>query len=482
MDGTTKTYFIFNDTSNGAATTTDKNAASVFEWNDNLKTLVVADDENNRAFGLDQAQSYTDFKTYAATNSYSWGQFTAVAGTEQPDQPETPVEPDTPVEPEQPDTPDTPAMPSTQKEIVAAAYALGTGEALDGEYTLTGEITNVKQYDTSSTNICLTISVEGKDFYCYWMRDNANGDNAALAVGDTITVTGTIKNYNGTIEFDKPTLGEVVKAGTETPVDPDTPVEEPDEPQDPDTPDAPAVSSGLSEGVAYIVSASNANGILYLKGTITDGRFDCSTNEADAVYVYVENVEGGQLLYMLRLKQKIYFVFEDKAAGGSTTTDASEATVFEWNEELSTLVVADDENNRAFGAGKTSTYESFSVYDAGQTDYNWGQFTAVVENSEPSDPETPDQPSDPETPDEPGNTETPENPGETEDPEDEGDNSSDETDSEADSATDSASNDAINDMLGNLTAGCQASIGASMAGMALLTAGFALLKRKKEND
>jgi LPXTG-motif cell wall-anchored protein len=36
--------------------------------------------------------------------------------------------------------------------------------------------------------------------------------------------------------------------------------------------------------------------------------------------------------------------------------------------------------------------------------------------------------------------------------------------------------------MANVMAGCQASIGASMAGMALLTAGFALLKRKKDNE
>ena len=67
------------------------------------------------------------------------------------------------------------------------------------------------------------------------MRDNANGDNKNLAVGDTITVTGTIKNYNGTVEFDKPTLSTVVKDGAETP---DTPVI-PDEPDTPVTPDVP---------------------------------------------------------------------------------------------------------------------------------------------------------------------------------------------------------------------------------------------------
>lgn len=138
-----------------------------------------------------------------------------------------------------------------------------------------------------------------------------------------------------------------------------------------------SVTSGLQEGVAYTVSANNANGTLWLKGTISDGRFDCSTSSSDAVSVYVEDVDGGQLLYMNVNGTKTYFVFADNSQGGSTTTDASAATVFEWNADLHTLVVAEDGNNRAFGVGKTSTYTNFSSYDSSQSNYNWGQFTPV---------------------------------------------------------------------------------------------------------
>lgn len=344
----------------------------------------------------------------------------ASGGTAVPDIPDTPVTPD---------EPEIPTTPTTEEEIINAAYALAEGESLSGSYTLTGNVTHVKEYDASTTNICLTMSVRGIDFYCYWMRDNANGDNKNLAVGDTITVTGTIKNYNGTVEFDKPQLTKVVKAGN-TPVvpdEPDTPVvpDEPDTPVVPDTPVTPPVTSGLKEGVAYTVSANNADGILYLTDSITDGRFDCSTNAKDAVSVYVENVSGGQLLYMLNGTSRVYFVFADKASGGSTTTSASSATVFEWNSSLNTLVVAEDANNRAFGAGKTSTFASFSAYDANNTDYNWGQFTAVggevgpsvpdtpVVPDEPNTPDTPVVPDEPNTPDQPGSSTTPdENEGE----------------------------------------------------------------------
>ena len=136
------------------------------------------------------------------------------------------------------------------------------------------------------------------------------------------------------------------------------------------------VASPIEVGTGYKVTADNANGALWLKGTITSGRFDCVTNEADAAVVYVEETTGGYLLYMNVDGTKTYINMADKAAGGSTTTDATAATVYEWNYELNTLVVADDTNNRAFGSGATSTYTNFSAYDI-SGDYNWGQFVAV---------------------------------------------------------------------------------------------------------
>jgi hypothetical protein len=59
--------------------------------------------------------------------------------------------------------------------------------------------------------------------------------------------------------------------------------------------------------------------------------------------------------------------------------------------------------------------------------------------------------------------------------------SSDDTDSAVDGDETDSTAAGKQDMLGNLTAGCQASIGASLVGMVLLTAGFVVLKRK-ENE
>ena len=101
-----------------------------------------------------------------------------------------------------------PVAPSDPKQIVADAYALAEGATLPYKATLTGEIIEIGTYNEQYGDITLKIVVEGKEFECYALK----GENLLdLAVGDTITVTGTIKNYYGKVEFDKPTLDAVVK-------------------------------------------------------------------------------------------------------------------------------------------------------------------------------------------------------------------------------------------------------------------------------
>ena len=70
--------------------------------------------------------------------------------------------------------------------------------------TVTGVVTKIDSpYSEEYKNITVFIAVpglEGFDIECYRL----SGEGAdILAVGDTVTVTGTIKNYKGTIEFDK---------------------------------------------------------------------------------------------------------------------------------------------------------------------------------------------------------------------------------------------------------------------------------------
>ena len=98
---------------------------------------------------------------------------------------------------------DIPGIKTTPADIVDAAYALADGQSMYVDYTLTGVITNVDTaYSSDNENITVTIAVEGKEdkpIMCYRLK----GDGVdVIKVGDTITVTGTLKNYKNTIEFD----------------------------------------------------------------------------------------------------------------------------------------------------------------------------------------------------------------------------------------------------------------------------------------
>lgn len=134
-------------------------------------------------------------------------------------------------------------------------------------------------------------------------------------------------------------------------------------------------------GDKYIISANNANGTLYFKGTVTGGRFDCSTNKDDAVVVTASTVEGGVILSFQMGGATQYIVMDDTSTGGALTTNVNEATIFEWSAEHNTYIVAEDSNSRAFGAGVTSTYNNFSPYDTSSSTnagkYNWATFTKV---------------------------------------------------------------------------------------------------------
>ena len=93
---------------------------------------------------------------------------------------------------------------TTPEEILKALYALEQGKTLyGGPYTLTGKITAVNTaYSADHKNVTVTIAVEGFEDYpvqCFRMV----GDGAdVIGVDYVITVTGTLKDYKGTKEFD----------------------------------------------------------------------------------------------------------------------------------------------------------------------------------------------------------------------------------------------------------------------------------------
>ena len=88
------------------------------------------------------------------------------------------------------------------QQIVDEAYALPEGACLPYTATLTGTVISIDTpYSSTYQNITVTMAVEGREdkpIGCYRLK----GEGAdTLAVGDIITVTGTLTNYYGTIEF-----------------------------------------------------------------------------------------------------------------------------------------------------------------------------------------------------------------------------------------------------------------------------------------
>lgn len=141
-----------------------------------------------------------------------------------------------------------------QGPILDAAYGLGEGETLaGGPFTLTGVISSIDtEWSEQYKNITVTIVCDGdteRPIQCFRLQ----GEGAAtLAVGDTITVTGELKNYSGTIEFDaKCNLDKVVKAeGGE---------EKPEEPVTPDVTIVTDFTVPFANGNQIVIVASNFN-------------------------------------------------------------------------------------------------------------------------------------------------------------------------------------------------------------------------------
>ncbi len=106
-----------------------------------------------------------------------------------------------------------PAPLGSQTEIVDMAYALEVGATLDAPATLTGVVTEIDTpYSAQYKNVTVIMTVEGREdkpIMCYRVKGDGAED---IMPGDTITVTGYIKNYKGTIEFDQGcTLDKLVK-------------------------------------------------------------------------------------------------------------------------------------------------------------------------------------------------------------------------------------------------------------------------------
>lgn len=147
---------------------------------------------------------------------------------------------------------------NTDEELLKAAYGLQTNTALKGRHTLTGTITEVNTaYNGQYNNVTVTIKVEGLEQYpiqCYRLTDGEGVTVVGkLGVGDKITVTGAIKNYNGTVEYD---AGCTVDSYTLT----DKPDDTPD--------DTPTTTAEILEAVYALGENESLKGVYTLTGDV----------------------------------------------------------------------------------------------------------------------------------------------------------------------------------------------------------------------
>ena len=417
----TTQYIVIDDTAAGASFTTDKFQATIFEWNADVQTYVVADDANNRAFGVGKTSTYTTFSCYDVSNTtYNYGKFTPVnnptiekgeggkptggsSGNQSGNQGGT-----------------TENFGIIEAPVAGTAYKFGMAQGnLDyAVYYLAGGMSSYYMATTTSVSDAIDVYIEetngGYYFYCFvggaktyinfvvsgthvngayestastvyrfdteskTLIAEVEGEDYWLATrnDNTYTTMGPCKvSYAG---FYGQFYGEGGVAGGN---------------QGGNSGNEGGNQGGNEggnqggttvtpiAGDKYIISADNANGTIYFNGKVTSGRFDGSTNKDDAVEVTVSTVEGGFVLSFQMGGATQYIIMEDTSTGGKLTLNASEATVFEWNAELNTYMVAEDSNSRAFGAGVSSTYNNFSPYDASSETnagkYNWATFTKV---------------------------------------------------------------------------------------------------------
>ena len=262
----------------------------------------------------------------------------------------------------------------TMQEIVDKAYALEVGSALEGEATLTGSVTKVDTpYSEQYSNVTVTIVVDGREskpIKCYRLK-GTNADK--VAAGDLITVTGIIKNYNGTIEFDQgcEMTNWVQGGGTYVPEEPDVP----DVPVVPDQPDVPVVPT-----TAYKMSMyqGKVDKTVYFTGAMDGFYLATSENIEDAVDIYKEEVEGGEYLYFMVGDTANYlYIFKNGTyTNAGLTEDVSLASVFVLNEEYNTYVTTVEGNEFFLGTRNDKTYTTIGACGV---NYISSNFKAVLE-------------------------------------------------------------------------------------------------------
>ena len=296
--------------------------------------------------------------------------------------------------------------------IVDLAYSMQPGEALPDTYTLTGVMIGTDTpYSAQYKNISVVIVVEGKEdkpILCYRMK----GDGAdKIGKGDTITVTGILKNYNGIIEFDTGcTLDSWKNTGTDAPATtPDIELKpgggtgEVEKPDAPTTNLVPEVVETPAANTAYkfVLNQKGLGQYLYITGEMDGYYYGTTADPAAAVDVYLETVSGGYRVYFLKNGVKTYLEMAKSGTHNNVIFTTAPTKTLKWNAEIKSVTCDIEGEDFYFG-----TYNTYKTFSASQVSRITGEnasamdstnfvarFATLVEGEEkPTEPTTPTEP------------------------------------------------------------------------------------------
>ena len=299
---------------------------------------------------------------------------------------------------------DEPVVDMTMQEIVDAAYELDNGGILPNKHTLTGVITSVDTpYSDQYGNVTVTIVIDGREskpIKCYRLA----GDGAdKINVGYTITVTGMLKNYNGTIEFDQGcTLDSYVKGeAPDVPVIPTTPATQPTTPSGGILVPETVTNPKTGKAYKFYLTQKNLGKTLYLTGEMNGYYFATTENHEEAVDVFVERVSGGYRLYFMKDGEKTYIEMARSGTHNNVIFTTEPAKTLKWNADINSYTCDLDVDGEitTFYFG---TYGTYSTFSASKISYVTGDnadtmdetnfvahLATMVETEAPVEPTTP---------------------------------------------------------------------------------------------
>lgn len=238
------------------------------------------------------------------------------------------------------------AVLTDPKDIVAAAFKLAPGEDMGYNVTLEGKVTGVDSaYSADYNNVSVYILVEGKEILCYRMVGNGIDK---VDTGDTITVTGKIKNFNGTVEFDQGCTMRNRVAGTGVTIKKLSIV------------DTPVVGTAYKFGMHQ----TQMDKVLYAKGDMKGFYMATTENPDAAIDVYLEKATGGYYIYGMVNGAKKYLNIQPSADGqhiNAVYADKADM-VFKYDSEKKTLITSKTLEK----AGKPGEY-AFGTYGTHNT-------------------------------------------------------------------------------------------------------------------